>query len=1005
MSLIILSASVLVPKSSFAIDPHRAVSQYLHHRWTGEEGSPQGNVYAINQTADGYLWIGSDAGLSRYDGVFHLILNDALRLDYGPVFGLTPDGDGNLWVNHLGPKLFRYRSGVIVPRLEDGLPYSQVTATARGIDGRLVAAAPGQGIVTFREGGFQVLLAENELPRSTVTAVAQTGDGTVWIGTRDAGLFQMSAGRVSHMAGLTQAKVNCLFIGKDLNLWIGTDDGVFFWNGKQIRTVQLGNTKVPVQVLALLQDRDQNLWVGTGGQGLLRVNSGGFTSLHIGSSPSLNDSVTALFEDREGSLWIGSGGGIDRLRDTAFLTYSGPEGLPFEGNAPISVDTENRLWFAPIEGGLWWLQGESSGRVSEGVTGSGVIYSIAPGKHQIWLGKRGGGLTCLSAHGNVLTSRTYTERDGLAENNVFSVYESRDGSVWAGTLSSGVSKLSGERFTTYTTLDGLASNHVLSIVEDMDGVMWFGTLDGLSSFNGRHWRTYTAADGLPSGRVTCLLQDSKGVLWVGTAAGIAYRTEAGFRKVAEAQEGLLERTLGIAEDRVGWLWISSATHILRAKRNQLLAGKLPETDVREYGIADGLRGTDGVERFRSVVGASDGRIWFSTTRGISVVDPSRLGERSAPALVHIQAVSADGDSIDASGTVRIPPGRQRITISYTATILSVPDRVRFRYRLDRVDHTWSEPMPTKQAFYMNLGPGSYRFRVRASNADGLWDSPEAILAFEVEPQIWQATWFRASVVATFGFSLVAFYRLRMNQVKQQLNVRFEERLAERTRIAQELHDTLLQGFVSAFMQLHVLADRTPDDWPTKPSLGRIIQLVSQVIEEGRKAVRGLRSTSSHETDLGHSFSQIPNELGIGSESRFRLVLDGHPQVLHPLIRDEIYRIGREALTNAFRHSHAKNVEMEITYGSKFLRVLVRDDGCGIDPLILAAGRAGHWGLRGMRERSQRIGGTLHVRSRAMAGTEVELSLNSRIAYEGSNAISSIGRLLRFRTGFGSRPAR
>jgi signal transduction histidine kinase len=422
-----------------------------------------------------------------------------------------------------------------------------------------------------------------------------------------------------------------------------------------------------------------------------------------------------------------------------------------------------------------------------------------------------------------------------------------------------------------------------------------------------------------------------------------------------------------------------------------LNASLGDGDVREYGLNDGLKGTGGVRRHRSVVADQLARIWFSLNRGLSVVDPARVTANSAPALVHIQAVAADGSVFDVRRPVRIPPARRRITLDYTGLSLSSPERVKYRYMLDGFDHGWSEPVATREAVYTNLGPGSYRFHVIASNPDGLWNGPEAAIGFEIEPAIWQTWWFRLCVVLGFAAAFLTVYRLRLQQLTRQLNVRFEERLAERTRIAQELHDTLLQGFLSASMQLDVAMDRLPDDSPAKPPLSRVLQLMRKVIDEGRNAVRGLRSSQSASLDLEQAFSQIQQELAVQDEASFRVIVDGQPRPLRPLLRDEVYRIGREALANAFRHSGARNIEIELQYTARELRILVRDNGCGIDPQVVQSGREGHWGLVGMRERAERIGGRLHVWSSATAGTEVELSVPRHVAFQSDSS----GRLLRW----------
>ena len=977
-----LAGAALYAQIACAVDPARAMSQYIRDRWGQEQGFPRGPVYAITQTADGYLWIGTEAGLVRFDGLnFRLITHASASFPVTGVLGLTVDNEDNLWVRLHGPTLLRYRAGVFEDAIAGmGMPYSNVTVTSRASQGELLVARLEPGTLTYRHGRFEVLAAATPAARSPVISVAQTSNGEVWMGTRDAGLFRLAGDQVSAITrGLPDTKINCLLADGERGLWVGTDNGVVRWNGSELTATGIPPSLNRFQTLAMAKDRDGNLWVGTDARGLLRMNARGMSSL---DAKGASEAVTAIFEDREGNLWIGSSNGIERLRDSAFVTYSPTENLPTDGNIPVFADSENRIWFAPADGGLWWMKDGQHGRVTQAGLEREVIYSMGGTKDELWLARQRGGLTRLRVQNSSVLSNTYKQADGLPQNSVYSVYQARDGTVWAGTLSGGVSRLQNGRITTYTTANGLASNTVASILEGKDGTVWFATPTGLSALSAGRFKSYAAADGLPSLNVNCLLEDSGGVLWAGTASGLAFRASNGFQVPAGAPPALREQILGIAEDRYGWLWMSTLTHVLRVKRDKLWKGALGEGDVREYGLADGLRGVEGVKRHQSVVADSLGRIWLSMNRGISVVDPARLTSNSAPAIVHIQTISADGSPIEVRGPIRIPARRQRLTFGYAGLGLSVPERVRFRYTLDGFDEGWSEPTASREAVYTNLGPGPYRFRVIASNTDGVWNGSQTALAFEIEPAFWQTGWFRLSVLLVFAVTALALYRFRMHQLTKQLNVRFDERLSERTRIAQELHDTLLQGFLSASMQLHVATDRLPEDSPAKPVLNRVLQLMGQVIDEGRNAVKGLRSFDYSNNDLAQTFSQVQEELALQEAIAFRVIVEGQPRPLHPLLRDEIYRIGREALVNAFRHSHAEKIEMELEYTARHFRFLVRDNGCGIDPKVVQSGRAGHWGLPGMRERAERIGGRFHVWSRAAAGTEVELAVPAHIAFRG-----------------------
>ena len=368
-------------------------------------------------------------------------------------------------------------------------------------------------------------------------------------------------------------------------------------------------------------------------------------------------------------------------------------------------------------------------------------------------------------------------------------------------------------------------------------------------------------------------------------------------------------------------------------------------------------------------------------RGISVTDPSRAVAASAPAIIHIEEVTSDGIPVSLAGPVHLAGAHRRLRFAFSALSLSVPDQVRYKYKLEGVDEGWSFPTSEREVTYSNLSSGDYRFRLLASNSAGVWNSQESDVSLKIQPAYWQTWWFRLSGVLFVVLAVLLFVRLRMRTLAARMNMRFEERLAERTRIAQELHDTLLQGFMSASMQLHVADDRLPEDSPAKPMLGRVLQLMGRVMDEGRNTVRGLRSSGMVCQNLEEEFSRIQEDLAISPQSEFRVIVEGAPRPLRPVIHDEIYFIGREALANAFRHSGASEVILEIEYSSSHLRILVRDNGCGVDPQVVSSGRDGHWGLSGMRERADRIGGKFKVLSMPSAGTEIHLSVPSRLAFE------------------------
>jgi len=783
-------AGVCFAVSASALDPTRAVPQYLHDSWGTERGWPGGSITAIAQSSDGFLWIGTDKGLVRFDGLnfhqFQLAHPDPIWI--GPVRTLVVDASDNLWILLQNTLVFRYQNGNF--ELIRGQTENGTTAMARGTSGAVLLSSLAEGTLTYSDNRFRSLssaalltdaarVANSEAPDQRATpfswfdrlaastsvaiSMAQTDDGKIWLGTEPQGLFYLQEGRVSSASnGRLDTKVNCLLPLQNSELWVGTAKGVLRWSGTKLTLAGVPSSLLNLDVLSILRDRDSNIWVGTS-RGLFRYNANGVTLL------STTGPVAALFEDREGDIWIGGTRGLERLRDSAFVTYSLPN-LKSQSMGPLHVDSGGRTWIAPIQGGLRWLKGGKTGVVTADGIANDVVYSIAgTGKDDVWVGRQQGGLTHLRYSGNSFTAKTYTLADGLAQNRVYAVYRSRDGTVWSGTLSSGVSELKNGHFTNYTTADGLAANTISSIAEGPDGTMWFGTPKGVSVMSQKGWRTYAANDGLPSEDVNSLLQDSTRILWIGTTEGLAYLTD-GQVHVPRGVPGSLQAPIfGMEEDKNGWLWIATSDHVLRVPRDKLLSGVVKAVDVREYDQADGLESTEGVKRSRSVVSDSAGRIWFSLSSGLSVVNPPRINDNSVPALPHIEAITADNNTANLAASVRIPPTPRRITFDYTGLSLAVPGRIRFRYFLEGFDRSWSQPVTAREAVYTNLGPGSYRFRLVASNSEGLWKGPETAIALNVAPAYYQTYWFRLSCVAIFIALFWALHRWRVHQLKSQEN--------------------------------------------------------------------------------------------------------------------------------------------------------------------------------------------------------------------------------------------
>lgn len=974
--LLLCICAALSWHSLSALDANRTLDQHILTRW-GSDSFPGGTINAIAQTPDGYLWIGTENGLVRFDGInFRLIdhLNSP-ALPPSPVLGLVVDTEGVLWVRMQSPYLMRYRGGsfeqmypVNVPPVFTFAREQGAAALTRGARGDTLIATPG-GPMRYVDGKFAPVVSAG-VTNGIPTSIAETADGAVWVGMRDTGLFCVREGRVAHV-GLTNQKVNVLLPIAGPELWIGTDSGLVHWNGSAITRRGVPAALVHSPILALARDRDSNLWVSTPA-GITRIDSNG-SALHW-TGGKLPGVVHAIFEDREGNLWLGGTEGLIQLRDAPFLSYPG---VASEGG-PLYIDTSGRTWIGPSSGGLLWIRNGEHHSINTLGLERDVIYSISGGPDELWIGRRSGGVTQLREVDGTLQSRTYTARDGLAPGVVHAVYRGRDGTVWVGSLSGAVSHIEKGHITTFTAVNGLGADDVTTIQETPDGVIWVGTGGGLEAFRNGKWRRYSGEDGLPPGRVDSLALDGNGILWIGSSSGLFYWSGSRLENARNAPNSLQEEIYGLAADNVGNLWVATDRHVVSISRASLMGQSKETPAVREFGVADGLPSTRGIRSDHSVAKDPSGRIWFSLQGGLCVVNPS-IPSALVPALVKLESVAVDGRPLGTGPNIRYPSSGRRVVFDFIGVSLTVPGRVRYRYRLDGYDNDWSQPTESREAAYTNLPPARYTFRVMASNSEGLWNGAPASLPLEVQPRLSETWWFRLTGLCLIATAVFAGYRYRVARVHAAMNLRFEERLAERTRIARELHDTLLQSFQGLMLRLQVVDDLLPPG-KAKEQLEQSLERADQAVAEGRSVVYDLRSSATTTNDLGHAVKALGDELATQDSTAFHLVVEGTARDLHPIIRDELYRIAREALRNAFRHAAAHHIETEITYGERVFWLRIRDDGRGIPTEVLEAGLPGHYGLSGIRERAQQIGAKLEIWSGAKAGTEIELSIAGSIAY-------------------------
>jgi len=975
-----------VPRA-FALNPALDASQYAHMAWPIRSGFVKGTIAAIAQTPDGYLWLGTEFGLFRFDGVGALPWQPphGQQLNNSGIRGLLVARDGTLWIGTADS--FTSWNGATLTR-HPQLAGQSVWTLMEDRDGTVwaggQAATPAGKVCAIRGGSVQCFGEDGRFGRYVETLFEDRGRN-LWVGSTS-GLWQWRPGppRLYPMPD----RVEGLIEGDNGAVTIAMLTGIRqLMQGKSEPYLLAGAPRFSPR--SFLRDRDGGLWIGTADRGVVHVHEGR-TDVFGRSEGLSGDFVERLFEDREGNIWVATLDGLDRFRDLAVPKISVEQGLSNPTVESVLAARDGSMWLGTLDGLNRWDNGRVTiYRKSSGLPDAAIESLFQDSQDRIWAATRGGLAYLENGH--------FIRVDGVP-GGVQSIAGDRAGSLWVSQkdiLFHLRDRQVVERFP-WTRL-GRPEQSRSMIVDPTRGGLWLALRGALGYFQDGEIRTlYTPADGLGAGHIRDLELDRQGAVWASTAGGLS-RLKNGRVATLTSKNGLpCDDAHWAMEDNEHALWVYMACALVRLSKPELDAwADAAKPDPRRqfhvtvFDASDGFRGHAATTGFSpSVARSADGRLWFLPWDGVSVLDPRHLPFNRLPPPVEIGQITADHKTYDApaagKGRLQLPPLVRDLEIDYTALSLAAPEKMLFRYRLEGRDRDWHEVGNRRQAYYGNLPPANYRFRVAACNNSGVWNEAGTYLDFAVAPKYYQTIWFLVSCVAALLLLLAALYRLRLRQVERHFNLRLDERLAERTRIAQELHDTLLQGFLSASMHVDIAADCLPPDSKAKPTLTRALQMMRQVIDEGRNAVRGLRANGSQSFDLEPAFSQVWQEMDEHGQTGFRVVVEGPPIPLHPLLCDDVYRIGREALINAFRHAHARHVEVELKYGPSELCIVVRDDGCGIDPHILEGGKAGHWGLSGIRERADRIGARLSLLSNPNAGTELQLFIPGRAAYSGQS---------------------
>ncbi len=943
-----LAALVSLASSSAAMAALPPAEMVAIHR-------PADGVYAIVQAPDGFLWLGTTAGLFRFDGA-RFTRMDGIS---GRVTSLALAGDGTLWVATLAQGLFRVRGGTLEafkpPGLSDVIQAIALDGagqlwigSSEGIhrwDGRqLTKVTPGEVITLFADGarvwvgtaagvdrigggGYETLDRIGQ-----VRDFARDGRGRVWIASLEGLFFDDGHGirpiDPKHLVDGKQFGARSLHVDGRGALWIGTWTWLYrldLDDPDAVAKPHLLDQLKDFNIETVASDRDGTIWLGSAASGLLAVTAEPAFA-NLGKQENLAGRVAfAVHGARDGSVWITASEGLSRWRDGKFVNYRAPRDYPANDLRSIAESRDGTMWFGGFRSGL--------------VRWSGQAFAKVP----------------------------------LSDDDTQSLFVDRDDHLWVASRHGGLTELAGEQVTVHTPAEVGCARYVQAMAQDPSGTLWFASAgSGLGARRGGSFRVYTRKDGLPSDDITALHADAHGDLWVGTFdRGLAHHKDGRFTALG-VKQGLTYEHIGqILEDRHGYLWIASRAGLLRVSRAELLevvAGRRRTVQPIPFGAPDGMRSGFCVFGFQPAGSAqSDGRLWVPTTQGVTIVDPDRLLAAAVPPVV-IEEVLLNGAAV-ATQELEAPVGRGNLEVRYTVAKLAHRHRIKFRYRLAGFDQDWVAAGDRQIAYYTNLPPGRHRFEVTAFSVDG--GATQAVLAMHLLPPFHRTRVFYIACLLAVLALAGAGLRLRLWQERQ----RFAAVVDERNRIARDLHDTLEQSFVGIKLQLEAAATQLEAPETARPHLTRAVQLVERGIADSRSSVFALRTGIFGAADLPTAVSVMAGQSLRGTKVDVRQRTTGEPYRLPTEKEQAIVRIVGEAIVNIVKHAAASRLDLHLDFTAGAVRVTIEDDGRGFDPAVLpSSAGGGHYGILGMRERASQLGGTLEVTSRPGAGARLTLTV-------------------------------
>lgn len=992
---------------SYGAEPKLA--QLNHAFWTSREGAPL-QINCVSQAPDGSLWIGSGSGLYRFDGIhftlFHEIAGEAAfpAIDIQTLYTAP---DGTLWIGFYMPGIVSIRNGrVRVYTQANGLPYGNVPRIVSAPDGSIWAVARNQLVHLvnnrWQEAGRSVGLAQK-----SVYELLFDKEGTLWIAAGDA-LYALPKGhsRVQLIELLTTAhdlrSVSRLVEATDGSLWISES----FYSGEpdMVKRLPIKGfiATEPVlirdQAISLIPSSDGSLWILSITGGVWRVRTTGVRARDSRSGLLVEKVSTERFtrgdgltsnytfdgiEDKAGNVWIATDRGLDRFRTPDFLRFVD---YPLADSAKLAACPQGGIWMA--DNGTPLLSYQDGRTVAHGpVRDTLSIYCDHRGV--VWLNDMQG---LWKYQNGRFTHVPYPP--GIEPESARKVEGEDENQLYISFSRKGVWRLSNGKWNR-------VSPTAVTLFEDSHTALWEGFPEGgiARLFNGTS-RRFLPDEAGNLGSVEAFCESHWGLLAGGTS-GVAILRGNRFQKLVFADPASVRGVSGIVESHDGDVWLNSVYGVVRIPNSELAAAvKAPAYRIAAQSLTeDGVVGPSNQNAYLpTAVSSKNGTLWFATSGMVVSLDPRTLRSEVNPPTPTIQSFSADNVQ-QTSANPRLSPEVHVLRIGYFAVNLTAPERVIYRYRLDGEDAYWQDVGHRTEAVYTGLKPGRYTFHVESSLGNGVWSESQARMSLRLLPPWWNTWWCWTFTVGACVLTAVSLYRVRLHHLTEQLDARFQDRLAERTRIAQELHDTLLQSFQGLMLRFQTVNEIVlSDPAGAREDLEKALARADQALAEGRQAIQGIRGAAHSGTDIAQGLRELMSELveeaylSHGKSPSTLVIVEGQPETVNPWICEEVCRIAQEALRNSFTHSNAEHVESEVAYSRAFLRLRFRDDGIGIDPAVLqSGGRRGHWGLSGMRERATAIQGHLSIWSRPEAGTEIELTIPAYAAYE-TVALRSLFRI-------------